>query len=85
MAQRLPALVLLLLGLSACASTRTADLGRVPARLSACDAELRAFVAVARLAKQGGDDWMLYQPAVEAMRDQIMDCVEDTVGGAQQI
>jgi hypothetical protein len=86
MAPRLPALFSLLLGfgLGACAEAPT-DLGLLPVRLSGCDAELRAFVAVAKLAKQGGEDWVLYQPALDAMKDQIMDCVQDTVGGAQPI
>jgi hypothetical protein len=45
-------------------------------RLAACDAELRAFVALTRLAKQA-PDWRVYQPAIDAMREQIMDCVDD--------
>jgi hypothetical protein len=85
MAERLPALTSILLALSACASSPTAELGPVPTRLSGCDAELRAFVAVAKLAKQGGDDWTVYQPAIDAMKDQILDCVQDTSGGAQPI
>ena len=85
MAARLPALISILLALSACASAPNADVGPVPTRLAGCDAELRAYVAVAKLARQGGDDWTLYQPAVDAMKDQILDCVQDTVGGAQPI
>ena len=46
-------------------------------RYPACDAEIKAFVALTKLAKQLGDDWQVYEPALEAMRDQILDCVDD--------
>jgi hypothetical protein len=51
----------------------TSSISRYPA----CDAEIRAFVALTKLAKQLGDDWQIYAPAIEAMRDQILDCVDD--------
>ena len=51
----------------------TAGMPRYPA----CDGEIKAFVAMTKLAKQLGDDWQIYEPALEAMRDQILDCVGD--------
>jgi hypothetical protein len=47
------------------------------ARFPACDAEIKAFVALTKLAKQLGDDWQIYEPALEALQDQILDCVDD--------
>jgi hypothetical protein len=47
-------------------------------RFPACESEIKAFVALTRLAKQLGDNWRIYEPALEAMQDQIMDCVEDS-------
>jgi hypothetical protein len=47
------------------------------ARFPACDAEIKAFVALTKLAKQLGDDWQIYEPALQALQDQILDCVDD--------
>jgi hypothetical protein len=47
-------------------------------RPTACDAEMGAFVAVSQLAKRYGDNWTLFEAAIGAMRDQILDCVEDS-------
>jgi hypothetical protein len=73
--------VLLLLCSSACAqfggARDDAQLTGSMARFPACDAEIKAFVALTKLAKQLGDDWQIYEPAIEAMRDQILDCVDD--------
>jgi hypothetical protein len=46
-------------------------------RFPACDAEIKAFVALTKLAKQLGDDWQIYEPALQALQDQILDCVDD--------
>jgi hypothetical protein len=54
-------------------------------RFSACDAEMRAFVTIARLVGQQGDNWSVYEPALQAMRDQIIDCVEDSYSGSHPI
>lgn len=51
----------------------TAGLPRYPQ----CEAEIKAFVALTKLAKQLGDDWRVYEPALEALQDQILDCVDD--------
>ena len=46
-------------------------------RFPACEAEIKAFVALTRLAKQLGDNWRVYEPALDALQEQIMDCVEE--------
>jgi hypothetical protein len=47
-------------------------------RFPACENEIKAFVALTRLARQLGDNWRVYEPALEAMQDQILDCVEES-------
>jgi hypothetical protein len=47
-------------------------------RFPACESEIKAFVNLTRLARQAGDNWQIYQPALDALQDQIMDCVEDS-------
>ena len=70
--------------LAACAGAGTdrddslaAAASKLP-RFPACENEIKAFVALTRLAKQLGDNWRVYEPALEALQDQIMDCVEDS-------
>jgi len=72
----------LLLTASACADlgkddSLTAAVAGLP-RFPACESEIKAFVALARLAKQLGNNWHIYEPALEAMQDQIMDCIDDS-------
>jgi hypothetical protein len=50
-----------------------ADLPPIPI----CRDEMRAYVELARLAKQHGDGWVVFEPAVDALKQQIMDCIED--------
>jgi hypothetical protein len=47
-------------------------------RFPACESEIKAFVNLTRLARQAGDNWRIYEPALEALQDQVMDCVEDS-------
>ncbi len=72
----------LALAASACATASKDDtLGSDAAKLlrfPACENEIKAFVALTRLAKQAGDNWHVYEPALEALQEQIMDCVEDS-------
>ena len=72
----------LALAASACATAVKDDALAVDAakllRFPACESEIKAFVALTRLAKQAGDNWRVYEPALEALQDQIMDCVEDS-------
>jgi hypothetical protein len=46
-------------------------------RFPACDAEITAFIALTKLAKQLGDNWGVYEPALDAMQEQIANCVDD--------
>jgi hypothetical protein len=72
----------LVLVMSACATASKDDAFTAEAakllRFPACESEIKAFVALTRLAKQAGDNWQVYQPALDALQDQIMDCVEDS-------
>jgi hypothetical protein len=72
---------LLLLGLSACAGTDGGKEGllvsAVVSRFPACASEIRAFFAVNKLVAQSGGDRDTYDPALEAMEDQMTDCVDD--------
>jgi hypothetical protein len=73
-----------LVALGACAGERADSsdslsvLRSAAPRPTACEAEIRAFVAVSKLAKQHGDSWAVFEPAIDAMRDQILDCVEES-------
>jgi hypothetical protein len=76
-----------LLALAACAGEPTGDAWPATAssaapRPTACDEEMRAFVAVSQLAKKYRGDWRLFEPAIDAMRDQILDCVDDSYPGS---
>lgn len=42
-----------------------------------CRDEMRAFVELAHLAKQHGDGWVVFEPAVDALKQQIIDCIDD--------
>jgi hypothetical protein len=80
----LVSLAILLLTVSACAGMgggrddALASLAAKLPRFPACENEIRAFVALTRLARQLGDNWRVYEPALEAMQDQVLDCVEDS-------
>ena len=71
----------LLLAVSGCFQAGAARDDAVTAasasRYPACEAEFKAFVALAKLAKQAGDNWRVYEPALDALQDQILDCVDD--------
>ncbi|HJT07743.1 MAG TPA: hypothetical protein VJ747_12500 [Stellaceae bacterium] len=41
-----------------------------------CRDEMRAFVELAHLAKQHGDGWVVFEPAVDALKQQIIDCID---------
>ena len=77
-------IAILLLTASACAGTgggrddALASLAAKLPRYPACENEIKAFVALTRLARQLGDNWRVYEPALEAMQDQVLDCVEDS-------
>ena len=71
---------ILLLAVSACIHANSKDDGVTAAsagRYPACEAEIKAFMALAKLAKQAGENWHIYEPALQALKDQILDCVDD--------
>jgi len=84
-ALRLAALLALsALPLSACAgasdrprqavlSASSSDLPPIPI----CRDEMLAYVELTRLAKLHGNDWEIFSPAVDAMKQQILDCLDD--------
>ena len=42
-----------------------------------CRDEMRAFVELAHLAKQHGDGWVVFEPAVDALKQQIINCIDE--------
>jgi hypothetical protein len=71
----------LLSGLSACAQAGGAKEGAlveaVVARFPACASEIKAFFALNKLIVQTGGDRDVYDPALQALQDQMTDCVDD--------
>ena len=80
-----PCLCLVLLyGVTACAPVGAAKVdpfmdavSRLP-RFPACEAEIGALVSLVRLARQFEGNWKVYEPALQALQDQAVDCVEDS-------
>ncbi|HWG80005.1 MAG TPA: hypothetical protein VN681_09535 [Stellaceae bacterium] len=50
-----------------------ADLPPIPI----CRDEMRAFIELAHLAKRHGDGWVVFEPAVDALKQQIIDCIDE--------
>jgi hypothetical protein len=78
-----PALVLVGV-LAACAPAATTTAASPSAETMAelppipiCRDEMRAFVELARLAKLHGEGWVVFEPAVDALKQQIIDCIDD--------
>jgi hypothetical protein len=42
-----------------------------------CRDEMRAYLELARLAKQHGEGWIVFEPAVDALKQQIINCIDD--------
>jgi hypothetical protein len=55
------------------ANVAAADLPPIPI----CRDEMRAFIELTRLARQHGDGWVVFEPAVDALKQQIIDCVDE--------
>ena len=80
--------LLLALGLTACAATADPKTPPAPIGTSSedlppipvCRDEMRAFVELTRLAKLHGDGWTVFAPAVDAMKRQILDCLDENIG-----
>jgi hypothetical protein len=95
MIERIPPVlagIMLLFGLSACAqigaSKESPLVSAVVARFPACAAEIKAFFALNKLIAQSGADRDVYDPALQALQDQMTDCVDDNYdhgGDIQQI
>jgi hypothetical protein len=83
---------LLLLALAGCAGLGTnsedsfnAAAAALPKKYPACADEIKAFVALTRLATQLSGTSDVLQPALDALRDQVMDCVADSYPNPQPI
>ena len=83
---------LLLLALAGCAGLGSnpedafnAAAAALPKRYPACADEIKAYVALTRLATQMTDTLDVLEPALEALRDQVMDCVTDSYPNPQPI
>src|SRR5476651_1976570 len=83
---------LLLLALAGCAGLGSSPVdafnaaaATLPKRYPACADEIKAFVALTRLATQMTDTADVLQPALDALRDQVMDCVADSYPNPQAI
>lgn len=78
---RILAGAMLLFGLSDCAQIGASSDGplvsAVVARFPACAAEIKAFFALNKLIAQTGGDRDIYDPALQALQDQMTDCVDD--------
>ena len=57
-------------------SVSSSDLPPIPI----CRAEMRAYVELTRLAKLHGEGWVVFEPAVDALKQQILDCLDDKTG-----
>jgi hypothetical protein len=42
-----------------------------------CEAEIRAFIEMARFARNYGENWILFSDAIDAMKAQVVACVDD--------
>jgi hypothetical protein len=76
---RLPAF-LLALAVCACAAPESDDPPPAASELPPipyCRDEMIAYVEITRLARAQGDSWTVFLPAMTALRQEIVDCVED--------
>jgi hypothetical protein len=87
LALRLAPLALAAAALAGCAAgndaTRSAPIAASSSELPSipiCRDEMRAYVELTKLAKQHGDGWAVFEPAVDALKQQILDCIEDKTG-----
>src|SRR5690242_9456037 len=42
-----------------------------------CEPEIRAFIEMTRFARSHGENWMLFSDAIDAMKAQVVACVDD--------
>jgi hypothetical protein len=72
--------LVLLSGMTGCSQIRGREsplLSAVVSRFPACAAEIKAFFALNKYIAQSGADRDLYDPALQALQDQMTDCVDD--------
>jgi hypothetical protein len=84
---RLPAL-LLALAVFACASPEPKDPPPAAAELPPipyCRDEMIAYVELTRLARAQGDGWTVFLPAMTALQEEIVDCVQDADAQFRQL
>jgi hypothetical protein len=70
----------LALALGACGTPEPDDPSPAEAELPPipfCHDEMIAYVELTRLARSQGDGWTVFLPAMTALRQQIVDCVDD--------
>lgn len=75
--------------LAACASagdgTRAAPISVSSSELPAipiCRDEMRAYVELTKLAKLHGEGSVFFEPAVDALKQQILDCLDERSGAS---
>jgi hypothetical protein len=87
--RHLPAVALPLLFIVSCASidgTKDRLLeASAASRFPDCASEIQAYFALNRLATQSGADEDVFEPALDALQDQMTDCVDDAYGGTSDI
>lgn len=54
-------------------------------RFPACESEIKAFFALNRLAMRSGDERPDFETALEAMQDQMTECVDDNYSNLSNI
>jgi hypothetical protein len=85
----IPALAAAVLaGCAAGEATRSASISVAASELPSipiCRDEMRAYVELTKLAKLHGDGWVVFEPAVDALRQQILDCLDDKEGTFEQL
>jgi hypothetical protein len=75
-----PPALFLAFALCACAGAEVDDPPSAATELPPipfCRDEMIAYVQLIRLARAQGDGWTVFAPAMTALRQQIVDCVED--------
>ena len=80
-----PLALLLALALAGCAAGQADDPPPPAADTEAelppipfCRDQMSAYVQLVRLARAQGEGWIVFAPALDALRQQIVDCVGDS-------
>jgi hypothetical protein len=91
---RVPLLLLPLSAVASCAapeppahpvlSVPVVAAGELPP-VPVCRDEMRAYVELTKLAKLHGDGWQVFSPAVDALKQQIIDCMTAVLPAQEQL